>query len=255
MVNKALSLAALVMLVACSGNPIARDDTTPGGGDGVVDLPGTENPTPRSAITRFEEQDDDGNGFVSSVTYNANNDTFEVDGLAFDGNNDYTRDTDVPSIGGPGVGGPFAVYEAPQVEPDSVTGVPIAQLNHRAIRGLSVTGRTGFAIARTGAYVDFGFGGFIYSRSDSVTLQTTGQATYTGDYAALRDFSGAGGLEYATGQIVIDIDFEDFNVGDAVKGEVFNRQIFDLAGNNITGNVLAASAQIRLTGMAKSVVR
>jgi hypothetical protein len=77
-------------------------------------------------------------------------------------------------------------------------------------------------------------------REGGVVLPTTQQAAYSGDYAAVRDFSGVGGLEYATGDMTMAIDFEDFNAGDAVQGQVTNRQIFDVNGNNITGAVLAA---------------
>ncbi len=242
MLDKSLSWAALLVLAACSGNPIGDGTDTGGGGGGggPVDLPGTVTPTANSSVTRYEAQTSDGNGYVSSVSYNAGTDTFVVDGLAFDGDNTYTRDSDVPSLGAAGTSGPFQVYEAPAVVPDGVTGVPITQLNHRAIRGASASGRSQFAIARTGAYVGYGFGGFVYSRTGGVTLPTTGQANYTGDYAALRDFNGRGGLEYATGSMTLDIDFEDFNVDDAVKGSIFNRQIFDIAGNNITATVLTA---------------
>ncbi|MBK6468948.1 MAG: hypothetical protein IPF96_20565, partial [Rhodobacter sp.] len=57
-------------------------------------------------------------------------------------------------------------------------------------------------------------------------------------YAGLQDFNGAGGLRYTTGDAFVAIDFEDFNDGDAVQGYVDNRQIFDMAGNNITAAVI-----------------
>ncbi len=84
--------------------------------------------------------------------------------------------------------------------------------------GSAGTGRTEFAIVRTGAYRDFGFGGFVMKRNDNVVLPSSGQAAYTGDYGAVRDFSGATGLEYVTGDMDIAIDFEDFNDGNAVQG-------------------------------------
>jgi hypothetical protein len=179
-----------------------------------------------------------GNGFVAGVTYTAasggNPETFTVDGLAFDGGNVYQRDDQVDSLG------PFAVYEADSVYNDDVTGVPINQLTHRAVYGVSRSGRTQFAIVRTGAYIPYGFGGFVYQRNGSVTLPTTGQARYTGEYAGLRDFDGAGGLEYTTGSMTVDIDFNDFNEGDGVKGAVRNRAIFDLDGQDITNDVVSA---------------
>ena len=72
---------------------------------------------------------------------------------------------------------------------------------------------------RTGGYVDYGFGGFVYQRNGNVTLPATGQAQYTGDYGGVRVFSNAGGLEYVAGSMDISIDFDDFNDGAGVRGE------------------------------------
>lgn len=36
----------------------------------------------------------------------------------------------------------------------------------------------------------------------------------------------------------IAIDFDDFNSGDAVRGSVSNRRIYDTAGNDVTNDVL-----------------
>lgn len=214
------------------------------GGDGGIggnpDLPpGTANPTPRSSIKRYEAFDADaGNGFARTVSYNADNDTFLVDNLGFDGTGDtpYTRAAAVGSLG------PYAVYEAVETVDDQYSDTAIAQLGHKALYGVSRSGKTRFAIIRTGAYADFGYGGFIYERDGNVVLPTDGQATYRGDYASLRDFNGQGGIEYGTGRMKIDIDFEDFNDGSAVKGRVTNRAVFDAQGNDVTQDILDALA-------------
>lgn len=227
MPNWTKALAVLALVAACDGNPWAEETEEPL-------PPGTTDPTASSPITRTEEVDDSGNGFAEGMSYDATTDTFTVDGLAFDGDNVYTRDTAVPSLG------PFAVYEAASVFNDPLTGQPIQQFQHKAIYGVDPEGDVSFAIVRTGAYVPYGYGGWIYSRSGGVELPTTGQASYAGNYAALRDFDGRGGLEYATGSMNIAIDFADFNDGNGVQGQVYNRKILDTDGNDITDTVIAA---------------
>lgn len=247
-------LFALLLVAACDGNPFVESTDNgggsgggtgggTGGGDdtgGGIDSdrvlpPGTASPSPATNIFRREARNtDNGNGFAEGIRYNAADDTFFVDGLAFDGANTYQRGTPVGQLG------PFAVYEADAIYNDDRTGAPINQFGHRAVYGVSTSGNTEFALVRTGAYTGYGFGGFVYQRTGSVTLPTSGQATFSGDYAGLRDFSNAGGLEYTRGAMTVDIDFNDFNDGYAVKGRVENRSIFDLNGNDITATVLAA---------------
>ncbi len=264
-----LTVAALLLLSACGGNPFISDTSTGGGdtGGGTTDTggittdgglpPGTASPTAATGIKRSEPagkdktNGDSGNGYVKNVTYNSAADTFKVDNLGFDGNNVFARATPVSSLG------PYAVYEGKPSQPDSVTGTPISQFQHRAIYGVSndATGKAKvqFAIVRTGAYVDYGFGGFLYSRSGGVTLPKEGvgagdsenpdyrgQAHFEGKVAGLRDFKARGGLEYTTADMRVDIDFDDFNDGNAVKGYVENRKIFDTNGNDITQDVLDA---------------
>jgi hypothetical protein len=71
-------------------------------------------------------------------------------------------------------------------------------------------------------------------------LPTSGQAgIYDGDYAGLIDYNGTNGLRYATGEAHVAIDFNDFNDGDAVQGTISNRRVFNMAGVDITDQVLA----------------
>ncbi|UOA26431.1 hypothetical protein [Pseudosulfitobacter sp. DSM 107133] len=260
-----IGLALIASLSACSGgNPFddnagnSGDGTTGGGttGDGT-DVgggttggisgtevpPGTASPTPSDKIVRYEALgtgDEEGNGYARDVRYDGATDTFVVDNLAFDAANVYQRGTAVSSLGA----GQYAVYESTTPLSDPVTGDPIDQLGYRAIYGVSKNGTpaTQFAIVRTGSYIPYGFGGFLYQRNGSVTLPDTGQATFTGKTAGIRDFNGAGGLEYTTGQLTIDIDFEDFNNttgtrGDGIKGVLSNRRVFDAVGNDITSTI------------------
>lgn len=228
--------AAALALSACGGNPFGPQDPTKGAPDGTT---GTPLPTSGKAISRQEvkvttQTKDYGNGFAEAFKYNSADDTFSVDGLGFDGANVYQRGTAVASVGG------FRVYEGDNTYFDDETGAPINQFEHRAIYGVSKNGKTSFAVVRTGAYIPYGFGGFIYKRNGGVTLPSSGQAAYTGNYAALRDFDGRGGLEYSRGSMQVAIDFEDFNDGDAVQGTVTNRAIYDINGQNITNSVITA---------------
>ncbi|KMK68925.1 hypothetical protein [Puniceibacterium sp. IMCC21224] len=124
---------------------------------------------------------------------------------------------------------------------DPQTGNPVTQFQHKALYAVSASGRTEMAIVRTGAYADYGFGGFIYQRNGSVTLPTSGQAVYSGDYSALRDFDGRGGVEYVSGDAEIRVDFDAFENG-AIAGSISNRVIFDTNGNDITQSFLDAMA-------------
>ncbi|MFD2739014.1 hypothetical protein ACFSUD_05505 [Sulfitobacter aestuarii] len=217
--------------------------------------PGTTSPSPTSRIVRSEPTQaaggKEGDGFATGIRYegptaqNATRDRFIVDGLAFDAGNIYARGENVSSLNA----GEFAVYEAYQQYPDSLNGELINQFRHRAIYGVSKNldddGKplNQFAIVRTGAYVGYGFGGFVYQRENGVTLPNSGQAIFHGKSAGLRDFEGRGGLEYATANVDIAIDFDDFNDqtgrrGDGVKGVFSDRRVFDIDGNDITQDVL-----------------
>lgn len=245
----------VAMLSACSSDSTflqeeEEEDTTtsePDTGTGVTGdrtvPPGTASPEPSTGIFRTEptqaQGGESGDGFVTDVSYNAADDTFTVDNLGFDGDNTYTRGTAVSSLG------PYAVYEAAAQFPSSGSGTPINQFTHRAIYGVSTSGNARFAIVRTGSYVNYGFGGFVYQRDGGVTLPTSGQASYAGEYAGLRDFKGAGGLQYTRGDANIAIDFDDFNDttgtrGDAVQGSITNRRIYDLSGNEVTQSIINA---------------
>ncbi|MCE8513604.1 hypothetical protein KBY22_12920 [Ruegeria pomeroyi] len=217
------------------------DTGTPIQGDRVVP-PGTPSPTPAAGIFRSEPTSTEapytGNGFARDVRYNAADDTFSVDNLGFDGDNTYSRGAAVSSLG------PYAVYEADAQFLDSFDGEPVNQFRHRAIYGVSTSRNTQFAIVRTGAYVDYGFGGFIYQRNNNVNLPTTGQALFTGKVAGLRDYNGVGALEYTTADIRIAIDFDDFNDatgtrGDAVRGVMDNRRILNMDGEDVTTSTLS----------------
>lgn len=246
MKHLALAFAALAGLAACDGNPIGQPPVDTGGGAGdvsVSELPGTTNPSAKTPITRTEAKNEGpggatvvGNGYAEGISYNPTKDTFTVDNLAFDGANVYHRDKTVPSLGSANV------YAAKSTYADDLTGAVIDQFSYRALYGVSKTGQTSFAIVRTGAYGPYGFGGFLYERNGSVTLPTSGQAKYTGEYSGLKDFDGRSGMYYVDGQMTVAIDFNDFNPaesatgnGAGVQGYVTDRHVFDMNGNDVTG--------------------
>lgn len=242
----------IAALSACGGNPWIPDDGGSSGGGttttSVSELTGTTAPTAAGNIKRGEVKgkgpdgvDVLGNGFAQDYTYDPKADTFTVDNLAFDGGNVYKRDTAVKSLNG------AKVYRAASTYSDSQTGVQINQYSYRALYGTSTTGRSKFAIVRTGSYIPYGFGGFVYERNGGVVLPKTGQAAYTGKYVGMRDFNNSGGLEYTTGDMQMAIDFNDFNPsesstgnGAAIRGVVGNRHVLDLNGKDITASVIAA---------------
>jgi hypothetical protein len=212
------------------------------GGGGVP--PGVDGPvsTP-NAIVRYEELNDNGGGRAEEIKYDGYTDTFSVDNLAFDGEGPYTRVAPDNSISSIGPNNSFAVYNAEVTVPDFLNSGAVVQIvPYRAIVGISKVPTDGvpptsFAIVRTGGYEDFGFGGFVYQRSGDVVMPTTGQARFDGDYAGMRVFDGAGGLEYTEASLRIDLDFDDPTDATAgVKGRLYNRVAYDLNGEVIASN-------------------
>ncbi|MBS1304029.1 hypothetical protein [Loktanella sp. SALINAS62] len=230
-------VSALTFLAACGdGQPLIDTPAPKGADDADLDLPpGTENVTASSDIFRFEAPNDDGGGLVTDVSYNAKNDTFSVDNLGFDGENVYSRKAaPLASLGS------TRIYEADVEVEDFLTGDAVGQIvPYIALYGVSKTKvgdepQTSFAIVRTGGYAGYGFGGFVYERNGGTVLPSAGQATFSGDYAGVRVFAPSRStIEYVTGDMTIDIDFEDFNANDAVKGRITDRRIFDEDGVRI----------------------
>lgn len=258
--------------------PEPEPEPEPIGIEGRELPPGTRNPTATTDIVRFERLDtENGNGFANNFRYepatsDGGGDLFYVEGLAFDGDQPdgtaYTRSRyQEPSLnaGEPiALGTGFAAYEGPSTVPDFLTGEQIPQLQHRALFKRSSTMNDGdpltsLAIVRTGSYAGYGFGGFVYQRNGDVVLPTSGLATYSGDYAGLRDFNGVAGLQYTTGSMDVAVDFNGFSGNctptrctDAVRGSVHSRQIFDMNGNEVTQLVIDAinaEKNARITGL------
>lgn len=247
------TLPIFLLLAACGdGQPFfdngadgdtVTDGVVPGDNDEVQDgisfvssgglPPGTADPRASGSIIRFEERDGQGGGLVTDAEYRGDSDTFRVDNLGFDGENIYQRFGSLPTLGG------YSVYVADFVTPDSLTGAPIGQIvPYHVLYGASDTNfdgedRASFAIVRSGGYIDFGFGGYIYQRRGPVNLPATGQAGFAGRYAGMRTSTNQSGLIFTRGDLDIAIDFEDFNANAAVRGVLDNRAFFDEDGDEI----------------------
>ena len=100
-----------------------------------------------------------------------------------------------------------------------------------------------FAIVRTGSYVGYGFGGFVYERNGGVELPDLGAGRLRGRVRGHPGVRRASGREYTRGDVDIAIDFRDFNAGSGVQGTISDREAFDIDGNRIpTGGRRRAAA-------------
>ena len=74
------------------------------------------------------------------------------------------------------------------------------------------------------------YGGYLYQRDGGVNLPTSGQAVFTGtdNYSSLSDFDGRWGLECVKGDMRVETDFDGFSDGAGVRGEVTNRQAYNI---------------------------
>jgi hypothetical protein len=73
-------------------------------------------------------------------------------------------------------------------------------------------------------------------RDGAVSLppdNTTGQAGFTGKYAGLRIFDGIAKMELTEADIKIDIDFDDFDANNTVKGRLYNRAAYNPDGTAV----------------------
>lgn len=239
MMRTLTAISALALLTACGdGQPFfdIEDDETP---DIEIELDGTEDPESNDSINRIEPDAGNGvanatgGGLVRSAVYDEDNDTYDIDNLAFDGLNTYSRDTAQPTLGG------YPVYAAEEVVPDFLTGGDVDQVQeYRLIAGRSNTEvggdpRTSFAIVRTGGFSGFGFGGFVYERNGGVTLPTSGQAQWDGTAAGIRVFDPIGRLEFTEADAFVAIDFDDFNTNNGITGSISNRRAYDVNGNRL----------------------
>lgn len=219
---------------------------------GTIEVDLSDTREDRGDLARTEARDG-ASGFAEEFIINDTDDTLEIDNLAFDGLNVYTRGGDVSAgNGGPKLSdlGTIAVYHGDVITPDFLTGNPVDQQDpyvalydesdviimdpipdgatpeEIAAIEAAARPRSSVVAVRTGAYTGFGFGGFGYDRAGDTVIATTGQATFNGDYGGLRVIDQFPELLITEGDVSIDIDFDDFNSGAGLKGEITNRQAF-----------------------------
>lgn len=258
MTRTSLSLALMALLAACGDGqpfdddeiveevPVPVEEVIPDEIEEPEDVlnvttiaqPLTNEQEDRGDIIRAEAPNDTGGGTTSLFSFNVDDNTFEIDGLAFDGLNVYQvfapLENDLGTV---------AIYAADAEVEDFLTGNPVGQIiPYFALYDASTvtledgTPRTSFSIVRTGGYADFGFGVFGYDRAGDAVIPTVGQATFSGDYAGTRVNGQLAILEVTAGDLTIDIDFDDFNGTPGIKGILENRIAFDSEGNPLVVN-------------------
>lgn len=192
-------------------------------------------------------------GRVTQVRFDAANDQFIVDGLAFDGENNYARHSDMPTLNG------SAVFTAGHIVPDFVDHDDVDQIiPYYAVYGTSENNtsgtdarpRTSYAIVRTGGMIDIGPGGFLYARNGKEILPqgpynaSSGQATFSGDYAGLRVFQGDFGIEFVSADMTAQIDFREAHT--VLTGRIFNRVAYTEDGVEIPLNSDGSNGRLTL---------
>lgn len=190
--------AALMALAACDGNTITV--FPPVGGGGTV-IPPTSN-----CDTGVECQGD-----VTFVAYDEDTDTLTIAGTPFDDDNingDYVR---VPGNDIAAAGGTWLAYE----------NAPVGLSPYTAYIRASASGQVSAGVVNNDDYFDYGYGGSFYAVNGGVSVPVAGLATYTGDYVGLRVFDGSDGLEVATGDVDMEVDFGD----ERIRGFITNRAI------------------------------
>ncbi|EPX79997.1 hypothetical protein [Litoreibacter arenae] len=238
---KALGILSITALVACGGsgsNPVTGGDSD----DGAIDNPGSDpNVNLENAAFLFDtDKNLIANSFVFNPGATPGTGTISINNLPFDG---------VSSQGGeytprPGVVLPNGtLYENnPQRRPDG----SLIEDQYFAVV-LTSPNNTGTLVGTvaTNTYVDANrsFGGAYASRTDR-GLPGTRPASYVyeGSYNGLRivrqvalpgqptNFAN-NTVQATTGDAEILLDMQDFDLTGAIRGDIINRQLFDLNGN------------------------
>lgn len=196
------------LLAGCGGNPFV---TQTGEDDGEAD----------TATGSVYGDDISSDLTMDSMVYDASADELVVNNIPFDGATAsngqavYARTGSLP--------GSFGRYE-------NVAGAD----RYYAVFRRSASGGVEAGAVGTASYVSYGYGGVAAKRlTPSITLPGSGEYTFTGQYAAVRVFDSASGIDapqYVTGSAAIDIDFGDFDGVGAIIGRVTGRQVFDSNG-------------------------
>ncbi len=201
-------LIAAGLLTGCGGNPFQDD---PGSDGGAAD-------TATGSVYGGAMNSD---LVMNSMVYDPATDEIVVNNIPFDGATaangqaTYARTGSLP--------GGFGRYE-------NTAGAD----QYYAVFRRSASGAVEGGAFATAGYVSFGYGGAAAKRvAGNVTLPSSGEYTFTGEYAAVRVFDSASGInlpQYVTGTAEIDVDFGDFDGIGAIIGTVTGRQVYDVNG-------------------------
>ncbi|WP_417248066.1 hypothetical protein [Celeribacter sp.] len=246
-----LTISALLLpaLAACSGPGTSVGlDGSGSGGDGddytaVSGLRGTEaeDVSADGAIVRLHAASTDpaADYFLSedSVTVRDNGDTLTIEGMPFDGDDSYVRLTSGSNTGTAGQNGKFFLYEnAESTQTDPVGGSTIDQFYYIALHQSKNVGDDRVYVTIVGgdqSSDSIPLEGFVYGRTGGVVMATANQGKWTGDYAAVRTFHDTDMLDYVSGFMELEIDFEELNSAGAIRYVISDRQVFDINGDPI----------------------
>ena len=147
----------------------------------------------------FTETDD--NGDIVEKLY--------VDNIPFDGVDELAY-VSIANIG-IGTSNGVGLFQAVGEVKDSVTGVVIGQIFHRALYGKNETGSADFVIVKSRDYITEGFGGYVVQRNKldlagnlvEFERPDIGQAVFYGSYDGFRIVTDNPGMYHTSGDVEI----------------------------------------------------
>jgi len=177
----------------------------------------------------FTETDD--NGDIVEKLY--------VDNIPFDGVDELAY-VSIANIG-IGTSNGVGLFQAVGEVKDSVTGVVIGQIFHRALYGKNETGSADFVIVKSRDYITEGFGGYVVQRNKldlagnlvEFERPDIGQAVFYGSYDGFRIVTDNPGMYHTSGDVEIIFDFGDSNKDGDLAFLSQNREMYDQTGQLI----------------------
>lgn len=231
---KAFGILSISTLIACGGpgssgsNPVTGPATE---ADNVTD---TTDPNANSVDDAFlfdTSRNLVANSFVFNPGTTPGTGTISINNLPFDG---------VSSQGGEYTLRPGVVLPSGEVYQNSPVG------NEDQYYAVVLTSPTGsgtlVGAVATNVYLDEtqSYGGAYASRTSRGLPATQPQAyQYTGSYNGIRVIrqnettSPNNDIQLTTGQAQVNIDLQDFDLTGAIRGDIINRQLFDINGNSL----------------------
>ena len=205
-----LAMALAAGLAGCGGNPFTDGSDTGSGDTSENAVYGT---SLNSELT------------MNSMAYDATNDQLVVNNIPFDGANAPNGQAVYARQGSLGASG-FGRYEN-----------TAGSVRYFAVFRRSDSGGVEGGAFQTGDYLSPGPGGAAVKRSGNTSLPSSGEYTFTGDYAAVRSFNTSATapvcVQYVTGTSTLDIDFGDYDESGAVIGTITGRQLYTANGTLI----------------------